>query len=121
MVEELIKVFNQKGKLDITDIEWDGYNLSILGENWSLNSTSAWRIIAKIGLFGDNDTESKSQLDLLKGKSILEIKPLGDLGLDFSLVLTDNIKIQIFCNTYFEPWIFSFDKTVTFVAAYQVF
>lgn len=116
MVARLIKLFNSHNNLgEISNAEWDEYNLSIYGYNWSLNSTSAWRMISKRGFWGCSDTESKTELTYLKGVKIISIEPLGAFDLDFSLLLDNDTQIQIFCTTYCEPWIFNFKNEVTLV------
>ena len=119
MVKELIKEFSNQQALEIEKIDWDEYNLFLGGNNWSLNTTSSWRIIFNSQLFGNSDSEISSKLESLKGTKIVKILSFGDKDLDFSLVLDNGSEIQFFCNSFFEPWIFRIGDNFILVASYS--
>jgi hypothetical protein len=119
MINKINKFLENK-KLRLDEILYDDYNLSLIGKGWSLNTTSAWRIIISDKLFGVNDSESIKILQSLIGLEIKYVEPLGDLNLDFTIVLENKAKIQIFSTTYFEPWIIRIEGLETIVASYKI-
>ena len=118
MVREFIRQFHKVGPLTISEVQYDDYNLSLMGAGWSLNTTSSWRILSNDGLFGNHDGETKEIIKFLIGETIASINEFGEADLDFTLSFGNGNKLQVFSNSYFEPWIFNFDGQITLVAGY---
>lgn len=119
MVQHLIDQFRKAGQLLITEVQYDDYNLLIMGTGWTLNTTSSWRILSNGELLGNYDSKTKAELKSLIGESIISINQIGDVDIDFSLSFSDGKKLQVFSNSNFEPWIFAMDGETVLVAAYK--
>lgn len=119
MIDDLIKSTEKYFPLTINNIIWDEDNLCIYGDNWSLNTMSPFRITKKDFLIGNFDSEIKDYLNELIGKKIVKLLPFGGKWcFDFSLELETLEIIDIFSNSYFEPWIFKIEDEITFVPSY---
>ncbi|SHF40666.1 hypothetical protein [Flavisolibacter ginsengisoli] len=119
MLNEIIDFYKNKFPLKIIVINWDEYILNICGEGWTFNTTSCWRIINQRGLYGSDDKEVETYIKNLEGNFILKIEHLSNLKIDLSFVLSDKTILQVFCSSYFEPWVFRIDNHKTFVAYYD--
>jgi hypothetical protein len=78
MVQKFIMQFHKVGPLTISEVQYDDYNLSLMGAGWSLNTTSSWRILSNDGLFGNHDGETKEKIKFLIGQTIVSINEFGE-------------------------------------------
>lgn len=119
MIHKLKHALDKHFPIKITLYEWDGDNLFIGSDNWSFNTISAWRIL-KDGymLAGCHDPDVEPILKEAVCQEIIGIECLkSNPSFDLEFIMEGNYKLQVFCTTYYEPWIFRIDGQSTFVAS----
>lgn len=105
---DLIEQINNESPLVIDHASFKSENLSLYGDNWSFNTTSAWRILTDevicLGCF-DNDAEDEIG-ELLIGKTIVSCRFSNDQKrLDLKLLLNTDEVIEVFSTFAYENWV----------------
>lgn len=105
--------------LKISSTSWDGSHFGLHGKGWNISIRTSFRFVFNESLLGCIDNEIDAQIEKSIGKSIENIELLTEgKSYDFSIILNDGVEIDIFCETYFEPWIFSIEGETTFIPSY---
>jgi len=93
----------------IDNIEYNGDNLLISGENWKFTTQNAWRVSKNSDLlFACFDKNAENLILELKHCSITDIKWLTSQRLDPSFLLSDGRRIDVFVSFSCDSWRFEF-------------
>ena len=99
----LIKEMNALGPFRIETVNWDGVSLALSGKDWSLATTSPWRVSYDGRYVCGSDDLQLAETNNWLCQTINEFK----LDLDLTLVFSTNMKLDVFCCTTSEAWIFN--------------
>lgn len=119
MIKKLIATVEPLLPLTIRYAEWQDPVLSLIGDNWSFNTTSTWRVVDDIKLVaGSDDVSAQEAANLLQGMEVVSCEPMSAAPvLDPRFVLKNGFKLEVFSATATEPWVLAFKGGPTFVAS----
>lgn len=105
--------------LTILDVEWNDPVLSLMGANWSFNTTSTWRLVDESRLIaGSEDELAQNAIKMLVGIDIVRCEPMSiSPALDPRFILKNGFRLEIFSATATEPWVMSLKDGPIFVAS----
>lgn len=103
--------------LSIKNVEWDGDSLIVSGDGWSFITSSAWRVSeGKELLFACWDDQADTCIEELVGLSIVNMSWVASSQpIDPSFVLSDGRRLDVFCSSFFEPWVMSLPDNSAYV------
>lgn len=99
--------------------EWSDPSLHLSGANWSLNTTSSWRLVddSKM-LIGSEDKDANIFVTKLAGLKIKEM--VGERSvpsIDPVVVLSNGWRLEIFSAHATDPWVIRLPDSTVFVGA----
>lgn len=108
MIEELIEKSKNFLPLQIESVEWNDPELIIQGKDWGFNTLSCWRLTRNNQyLCGSYDENSHEIVHLLIDNNIISLHLQSfDLRIDPAFKFSNEIVLEIFTVTSFEPWTF---------------
>lgn len=114
---DFLKVVMPLLPLRIKNIKWDGEALIISGDDWSFNTISVWRVSkGKTLLFACWDNQASVRIEDLIELSVEKVTWVSEnQPIDPSLALSDGTKLDVFCSSVFEPWVFNLPDDVVYV------
>jgi hypothetical protein len=95
----------------IRSAAWSDPTLTVAGDEWALAITSPWRIATPQGVsvYPSSPTALDDVWDLI-GLDVVELEPLlNSLPVDPVLVFSDSRRLEVFCDSDWDPWYFRHD------------
>lgn len=119
MLKKFIASMESHLPLTILDVEWNDPVLSLMGANWSFNTTSTWRLVDESRLIaGSEDELAQNAIKMLVGIDIVRCEPMSiSPALDPRFILKNGFRLEIFSATATEPWVMSLKDGPIFVAS----
>jgi len=119
MIEKLIAAINPRLPLTILRAEWCDPVLSLIGADWTFNTTSSWRLIDGSKLVaGSEDQLASEAVSALAGVEMVRCEPMSVSPLlDPRFLFGNGLKLEVFSATATEPWVLSLKGGPTFVAS----
>jgi hypothetical protein len=98
---------------------WDDPTLVLRGPSWSFQTTSSWRVVTGAILHtGFEDEEAPEAIRHLVGRILIRCRPLlPPLPVDVRLEFDNEMALEVFTATAFEPWVFRLPAGPVLVAS----
>ena len=119
MIQNLIATLKQRLPLTIVEALWSDPVLSLVGHDWSFNTTSTWRLVSEHRLLsGSEDDNAQDAIKSLVGVEIVACEPMSSSpALDPRFILANGARLEVFSATATEPWVLKLSDGPTYVAS----
>ena len=108
VLSELILALTPQLPLRVRGAAWSDPTLTLTGDEWALAINCPWRVVAAHGVsVYPSSPTAPDDVWYLIGLDVVELKPLlGRLPVDPVLVFSDSRRLEVFCDSDWDPWIF---------------
>lgn len=122
MIKDVIAAIGPRLPLTLKRAEWNDPVLTLIGNDWTFNTTSSWRIVDDSKLLaGSEDKSAHEAVNALAGIEVVLCEPMSTTPtLDPRFVFSNGWKLEVFSATATEPWVLSLGKGTLFVASPSV-
>lgn len=100
-------MIKQRCPLVVKWASWEDPTLILRGADWSLQCTSAWRLVSDATMVGGCEDASAGDVVLaLRDQEIVACEPLTRAGIpDLRLVFSGGLALEVFAASSLEPWV----------------
>lgn len=103
---ELFEHLSRQCPLQATLVQWNDPVLIVAGDNWSLSTTSSWRVLES-GRYraGSEDVEVDEWLRQMQSRSVVRFLALSTSAIpDIRVEFDRSLWLEVFVASRMEPW-----------------